>query len=238
MEPDRPRHLTGMATWDRDILNVNDVDRVGDDPNDPLPSLLSMDSRTVDETGEGVHVAVIDTGLIKNWRDFLDEDRVATDLARAFMGGGAVAEDFVPVNSSRAIPELGDSLGVETQELDVLAPGLWTVAPCFSGPRTGLCFWGGTSFSAPLTAGVVVLMLEKNPGLTQDVVEGILTSTALPVEGEDDRQNVLEPFIFGEVYAPSWDTNCGTDEEPISCDPVGAGLVDGQEALEGTTPPP
>ncbi|MFQ5875325.1 MAG: S8 family serine peptidase [Dehalococcoidia bacterium] len=399
VEIDQPRYLTDLGTWDRDILDVTDVEETG--------SFGDPDEREVQQTGDGVHVAVIDTGLIKNWRNFLVEDRVATDLARAFMGGGAVAEDFVPVDefhtsnpanmwerdthshgtavashiigfkiglsvvdgvapgatiiplkvfpngeaftlssriiaaiayvtdlkdsgaiesvvinmslgggapgildrlaiqdaikagvivvasagnggengmgwpgaypevisvgatgwtkqflpplnrnfwrasdvgndpdgtgvseeeqsyvtffSSRARPDLGTAFGIEPQELDVLAPGLWTVAPCIiqGVGRAGFCFWGGTSFSSPLTAGVAALILEKNSGLSQGDVESILKFNALGMDGIDSRFGVFEPFIFGGFYDPSWDTDCSG----LACDPVGAGLVQADAAL-------
>ena len=403
VEADLPRYSTDVGSWDRDIIDVVDVQESGI-VGDPDP-------REVPYTGAGVHVALIDTGLIKNWRDFLIAGRVRTDLARAFMGGGAVAEDFVPPDefnisnptnlwerdtnshglatashiigfkvgarvvdgvapgakiiplkvfpngeaftwssriiaafayvttlkesgigpmvvsmsigggapghlervaiddaigagvvvvtsagnqgeqgmgwpaaypevisagavgwtrqflpgtpaapntafwwtqdvgndpdgsgdseetqayvadfSSRAIPSLGVAFGTDPQELDVLAPGVWTVAPGSHGPNAGFFFWAGTSFSTPLTAGVAALMLEKNPALVQGTVETILKSTALPMGGNDSRTGVLEPFLFGTFFNPTWDTDC--NGEP--CDPVGAGLVQADAALAAT----
>ncbi len=89
IESDQPRYpAQGAASWDRDILDVHDVEENG--------SVSDPDAREVAQTGAGVHVAVIDSGLVKNWRDVLIESRVRTDLARAFMGGGATDENFVP----------------------------------------------------------------------------------------------------------------------------------------------
>jgi subtilisin family serine protease len=89
VEIDRKLYLAETGMWDRDILDVHDM----------LPGFpFGLDDREVEETGAGVHVAVIDTGLIRRWREVLDESKVRIDLARAFMGGGAVAENFVPVN--------------------------------------------------------------------------------------------------------------------------------------------
>jgi len=403
VEADLPRFSTDVGSWDRDIIDAVDVQESG--------IIGDPDPREVLYTGAGVHVALIDTGLIKNWRDFLIAGRVRTDLARAFMGGGAVAENFVPPDefnisnptnlwerdtnshglatashiigfkigplvvdgvapgakiiplkvfpngeaftwssriiaafayvtalkengigpmvvsmsisggapghlervaiddaidagvvvvtsagnqgeqgmgwpaaypevisagavgwtkqflpgtaaapntaywwnqdvgndpdgsgdseetqayvadfSSRAIPSLGTALGTDPQELDVLAPGVWTVAPGSHGPNAGFFFWSGTSFSTPLTAGVAALMLEKNPALVQGTVETILKSTALPMAGDDSRTGVLEPFLFGTFFNPAWDTDC--NGKP--CDPVGAGLVQADAALAAT----
>jgi len=66
-------YSNGISTWDQDIINVTDYG-VG---------------RVVDYDGEGVYVAVLDTGLVKNWRDYLPADQVATEYAKAFSGGGS-----------------------------------------------------------------------------------------------------------------------------------------------------
>jgi len=394
VETDRQRHLTDVGTWDRDLLDITDVEESG--------TIGAPDPREVAETGAGVHVAVIDTGLIENWRDFLVESRVDTSLARAFMGGGAVAEDFVPPNefrtsnptdmwerdtnshgtavashiigfkirgslvdgaspgvtlfplkvfpngeaftwssriiaaidyvtrlkesgavgptvismsiggsvpagleeqainraiaagvilvfsagnrgergmgwpaaypqsisagavgwskqfrpgtvtspnfgfwwtqdagfdpdpgsgpaeeseafiagfSSRAIPSRG-------QQLDVVAPGQWTVAPGGHGPNAAFFFWAGTSFSTPLTAGTAALVLEANPSLRQADVERILKGTALRMAPADCRNDVLSGFD-GVVGSVCWDDDCNG----VSCDPVGAGLVQADGAV-------
>ncbi len=413
VEDDQPRFLADVGHWDTDIIDAVDVQESG--------IIGNPDPREVTQSGAGVHVAVIDTGLIRTWREFLPEERVRADLARAFMGGGATADDFVPVDefhasnpanlwerdtvghglavaahvigfkvpdptfladgvapgalivplkvfpnglattfssriiaaieyvtglkqngvigptvinlsttgdpsvlermaiqdaiaagvivvaaagnsgelgmgwpaaypevisvgavgwtrqflpilstglntsfwinfnvgndpdgvspslealqsyvvffSGRAIPDLGTSVVGDPQELDVVAPGVWTVAPFRHGPQAGLFFLAGTSFSTPLVAAVAALMLEKNPTLTQPAVETILKATALPLPAADSRANIQEPFFsqdpalgISPVYSPSWDTDCGGQ----FCDAVGAGLVQADGALAGT----
>ena len=49
-------------TWDADMINIEDVS----------------------ETGAGVYVAVLDTGLVPNWRDYFEPDRIATNLGTGF----------------------------------------------------------------------------------------------------------------------------------------------------------
>ena len=39
----------------------------------------------VDNTGAGVYVAVLDTGLVPNWQQYFPEDRIATDLGTGFV---------------------------------------------------------------------------------------------------------------------------------------------------------
>lgn len=70
--------------------------------------------------------------------------------------------------------------------IDLAAPGvgIWTTTS--SG---GYAAVNGTSFSSPLTAGVVALMLSANPALQPSQVDSILISTAddLGVPGRDDN---------------------------------------------------
>jgi len=67
----------GLNTWNLDIINVTEFN----------PGFFPGE-RVVDETGEGVYVAVLDTGLVKHWRDYFPEDRIATEYGMAFGGGG------------------------------------------------------------------------------------------------------------------------------------------------------
>lgn len=52
----------GYHTWDSDMINVENVS----------------------QTGTGVYVAVLDTGLVPNWADYLPKARVATSLGTGF----------------------------------------------------------------------------------------------------------------------------------------------------------
>jgi subtilisin family serine protease len=53
----------GYHTWDSDMINIE----------------------AVSETGAGVYVAVLDTGLVPNWKDYFPEERVATHLGTGFV---------------------------------------------------------------------------------------------------------------------------------------------------------
>lgn len=66
--------------------------------------------------------------------------------------------------------------------VDVAAPGV-TIGTTASGG--GVQFWSGTSFSAPVAAGVVALIRAKNPELSISEVETILKKSA------DDLGNTL-----------------------------------------------
>lgn len=71
----------------------------------------------------------------------------------------------------------------------------------------------GTSFSSPVVAGVVGLMLEANPNLHWRDVQGILASTSVQVDPEDD----------------SWVTNAAGFHHSYK---YGFGLVHAQAAVE------
>lgn len=63
---------SGMSTWDLDAVNVTNPGA----------------GRTTTLTGNGVNVAVIDTGLLDNWRQYFPEQRIWTQYGIAFAGGG------------------------------------------------------------------------------------------------------------------------------------------------------
>jgi subtilisin family serine protease len=52
----------GFPTWDSDMINVEQVS----------------------QTGAGVYVAVLDTGLVPNWKDYFPQERIATNLGTGF----------------------------------------------------------------------------------------------------------------------------------------------------------
>ncbi|HSB65734.1 MAG TPA: hypothetical protein VLD65_04100, partial [Anaerolineales bacterium] len=52
----------GYLTWDADMINTE----------------------LVTQTGAGVYVAVLDTGLVPNWTDYFPHDRVNTTLGTGF----------------------------------------------------------------------------------------------------------------------------------------------------------
>lgn len=63
----------GISTWDLDAVNVTN---------------FGSEDRQVNYDGEGVYVAVLDTGLVDLWRRFFPEERIAEEYGIAFGGGG------------------------------------------------------------------------------------------------------------------------------------------------------
>jgi hypothetical protein len=68
---------TGISTWNLDAVNVT--------------SGPGANKRTVAETGDGVYVGILDTGLLSSWRQYFPQERVATEYAKSFGGGGGDA---------------------------------------------------------------------------------------------------------------------------------------------------
>jgi subtilisin family serine protease len=150
----------------------------------------------------------------------------------------SISDLYLSDFSSRALPD---------QQLDVLAPGSWVRGPFPGDPGySHLPWWshgigdlvgynpgnfyyvGGTSMATPHVAAVAALMLQENPSLDQAQVESILKSTALPVPNSGSR-NIYDGSSDVTV---SWDTDCGG----VTCDPVGAGLLQANAALAAATP--
>jgi subtilisin family serine protease len=153
-----------------------------------------------------------------------------------------VDQVYVTDFSSRALPD---------QELDILAPGSWVRGPYPGWPGySHLPWWsqgigdmmganpgnfyylGGTSMSAPHISAVAALMLEANPDLTQAQIEQILKTTALPIPN-DGTVDVYDLYDNGGNFAPgfyaeTWDTDC----DGVPCDPVGAGLLQANWAVQ------
>jgi subtilisin family serine protease len=65
----------GFSTWDLDAINVTNF------------GLGRTIGANVD--GTGVYVAVLDTGLMDSWRQYFPEQRIATQFAKSFGGGGS-----------------------------------------------------------------------------------------------------------------------------------------------------
>lgn len=66
------------------------------------------------------------------------------------------------------------------QDLDVAAPGSWIVGPYqVNSGKPSYYFLGGTSMASPHVAGIVALMLQKNPALKAYDAETVLEKSAI-----------------------------------------------------------
>ncbi|MCL6579886.1 MAG: S8 family serine peptidase [Candidatus Bathyarchaeota archaeon] len=124
------------------------------------------------------------------------------------------------------------------QDLDVVAPGSWVRGPYAGDPGySHLPWWsngypaffysrnpgnfyyvGGTSMATPHVTGVVALMLQKNPSLTQSLVENILETTALAIL--PSSMTVWDLYPTQGWYTYSWGS-----------DATGKGLVQADAAV-------
>ena len=71
--PEAFDQYTALMAWDLDIIDIDKLQEVH-------PEI----------TGEGVYVAVLDTGLVKNWRDYFPEERIKTEWGRSFIDVGVM----------------------------------------------------------------------------------------------------------------------------------------------------
>jgi subtilisin family serine protease len=69
--------VTGASSWDQDAINVTNfgAGRTIVDQGTPY-------------NGDGVNVAILDTGLLPTWRQYFPEQRILTQYAKTFGGGG------------------------------------------------------------------------------------------------------------------------------------------------------
>ena len=91
----------------------------------------------------------------------------------------------------------------KNQDLDVAAPGSWIVGPYKSifANNCGYYYLSGTSMAAPHVTGMIALILQSFPDLTQSQVEFIVKNAAsgnpLPADGTWDYfPFAADPFIF------------------------------------------
>jgi subtilisin family serine protease len=70
------------------------------------------------------------------------------------------------------------------QDLDVTAPGAWTVGPYQTNQsnKMSLFFLSGTSMASPHVAGIVALMAQKKPTLTAAQAEYLLEKSAIDLD--------------------------------------------------------
>jgi len=94
---------------------------------------------------------------------------------------------------------------------------------------TEMGFIAGTSFSAPIVAGVVALMLEVNPDLTTHEIKSILYSTTKKI-GDADSEFHNDKLGYDYQYDIDLSTNYNT-YYPKSRE-VGYGLVDAQKSVD------
>lgn len=150
------------------------------------------------------------------------------DVPEPTPAGDVYITDF----SGRPNATLGQSLS----DLDVVAPGSWVRGPMpdgydhlpwwsngqgwyYSVPGlTNFYYVGGTSMATPHVSAVAAQMLQKKPTLTQNQVESIMKSTALPIAPGSMTVWDLSPTQGWYTY--SWGSNA-----------TGSGLIQADDAV-------
>ncbi|MDY6874407.1 MAG: S8 family serine peptidase [Chloroflexota bacterium] len=128
----------------------------------------------------------------------------------------ATADDFYIVDFS--------SRELFGQDLDVAAPGSWIVGPYqVNSGQTSFYYLGGTSMASPHVAGLVALMLQKNPALDNVQAETLLEDTALALPA--GCRYVVDPNLGAYVEV------CWGD------DASGSGMVDAISVLSAVPTP-
>ncbi|HYG39020.1 MAG TPA: S8 family serine peptidase [Cytophagales bacterium] len=62
----------GLSTWNLDAINVTELG----------------EGRTIAQDATGVFIGILDSGLLDSWRQYFPQERVATQYAKSFGGGG------------------------------------------------------------------------------------------------------------------------------------------------------
>jgi subtilisin family serine protease len=160
----------GLSTWDLDMMNITS----------PLAT------RVVSQGGAGVYVAVLDTGLVGNWRDYLPEAQVAVEYAKAFAGGGS---ESASVSEPRNAWER-DTEGHGTHVTSTVL-GYWQPTP-----RT-------INGAAPQATVIPVKVLRNNgSGWSTVIAHGILYIADLKESELGNAPVVINMSLGGSILSP------------------------------------
>lgn len=92
---------------------------------------------------------------------------------------------------------------------DICAPGTQIYSLNYQDNQTYVMM-SGTSMASPCVAGIVALMLSKNPALTPEEIVRCLSETAIPLaEGFQNKTGAgRADALLATLYAPNPDVNC------------------------------
>lgn len=169
----------GVGTWNLDAVNVTDYQQ------------NPFDRRVLGQTGEGVYVGVLDTGLLHTWRLYFPEERIAEEYAAAFSGG------WHPNAANPATPNVW--------EQDVEGHGTHVASTVIGYDFFGAAIEG----VAPRATVIPVKVLGQNgSGWTSMVIQGILHIADLKDGELADRPVVINMSLAG---GPSAARNAAID---------------------------
>jgi subtilisin family serine protease len=151
-----------VLTWNLDLINVPTVHEV-----------YGLD-------GSGVYVAVLDTGLEPQWRNYFPEDKIASDFAAAFLG--AMATAYWPT---------GEVLNKNAWEADTNGHGMHVVSTIIGFKVYGFYVVDGV---APGVKIIPVKVLgNSGTGFSTDVAAGIMYIANLFKAEKESGGNILPP---------------------------------------------
>ncbi len=162
---DATNFSNGLNTWDLDAINVTN---------------FGSTARQVTYDGTGVYVAVLDTGLLDSWRQYFPQERIATQFAKSFRGGG------------------GDNGNVSEP------PNMWEHDQNSHGTHVTSTILGydmfGTAINgvAPMATVIPVKVLgQAGWGWSSVIARGIVYVTDLKVDGELGSKSVVINMSLG-----------------------------------------
>ncbi|HEV8695034.1 MAG TPA: S8 family serine peptidase [Lysobacter sp.] len=140
----------GLSTWDLDAVDVTEFG-VG---------------RTSFYDGNGVYVAVLDTGLLDSWRQYFPQERIATEFAKAFNGGGGeVGNVSEPTNKwEHDQNSHGTHVASTILGYDLRGPAINGVAPMATVIPVKVLNQNGSGWSSVVARGIVYVADLKAEG--------------------------------------------------------------------------
>jgi subtilisin family serine protease len=160
----------GRNTWDLDAVNVTN---------------FGTTTRQVSYDGSGVYVAILDTGLVDNWRQYFPEERIAKEYAKSFTGGG---------NEMGNVAEQPNKW-----EHDQNSHGTHVTSTILGYNRLGIVFNG----VAPKATIIPVKVLNQNgSGWSSMVAAGIVYVADLKAGPLHDSPVVINMSLGGPVQEP------------------------------------
>jgi len=150
-------------TWNLDIINVPTVHEV------------------LNISGEGVYVAVLDTGLEPQWRDYFNEENIDSEHAAAFLGALATAYWAT-----------GEVRNRNAWEADTNGHGMHVVSVILGFKVYNLYVVDGVAPGAKVIP--VKVISNSGVGFSADVAAGIIYITELFRAENLSGGNVLKPY--------------------------------------------
>ena len=216
--------------------------RVSDDSSGSSAlSTLTLAARTAAEAGDRV-ANVSYSGVASGTVDSTGAYMRSLGALLVWSGGNSAENHTFSRDDNVLIVGASDSSDNKTSwsaygnGIDFLAPG--------SGVRTtstggGYSNVSGTSFSAPITAGLCALVWSANPGLSPQEVEDIIRTTCddLGAPGVDSTNGYGRINVRRAVEQAAQGVNIGLlDEALVSLDPAGGETIRFQVSAGSTSP--